>query len=132
MRKNTIFWIIIAIFIVGSVAGFSSLIFSEKNQENVREQVTNRQQAIDTDVLPAKKQEKPTYHGVVRALEVSLYQQGTHYLEDAVTGRVLALLDTNNGINLDTYIDKEVDVYGPVERTIEGDGVIMDVERVEK
>ena len=64
--------------------------------------------------------------GVIQALGVSIYQQGTHRLEK--DGNLIALLEAATPqINLDDYIGKEVTLEGKVQKTVEGNLEIMSV-----
>lgn len=64
--------------------------------------------------------------GVIQALGVSIYQQGTHRLEK--DGNLIALLEAaTSQINLDDYIGKEVTLEGKVQKTVEGNLEIMSV-----
>lgn len=138
MQKKTIFIIIIFIFIASIFIGFSSFMFGPKVEEDKRitSEMSNRQKEIQTDVLSGKVEQdsssstsSQSIEGVVHKLDASLYMEGTHYLEAG--GVTLALLESTKGINLDKYIDKNVEVWGETKRTVEGDGIIVDVEKVE-
>ena len=138
MNKKTVFIIIIVIFIGSILVGFSSVIFkpSVDQVNTITGEIGNRQKEIETDVLTNKVEEdksaesaSKSMEGIVHKLDASLYMEGTHYLE--VGGVTLALLESTKGVNLDKYIDKNVEVWGETKRTVEGDGIIVDVEKVE-
>lgn len=59
-----------------------------------------------------------TRAGALKTLEASIYQQGTHRLEK--DGKLIALLETANPkLNLDKFIDTEVEVTGIIRPTTE-------------
>jgi hypothetical protein len=64
--------------------------------------------------------------GVIEALGVTVYQQGTHRLEK--DGKMIALLEAAGPqIKLDDFIGKSVTLEGIVKKTVEGDLEIMSV-----
>lgn len=67
------------------------------------------------------------YRGTLLPLGASIYMEGTHRLtlED---GRFILL--EANGLLLDEYLNREVEVFGTTRATVEGGGIIMRVERV--
>lgn len=68
-----------------------------------------------------------TLSGIVKRLEVSIYMQGTHYLEKE--GRLLALLESQT-LDLDNYLEKEVEVQGTAQPTVEGGKIIIKVNNI--
>jgi len=79
-----------------------------------------------TDSISSKSSK--SIEGVVRKLDTSIYMEGTHYLEAG--GVTLALLESTK-INLDKYVDDNVEIWGEARRTVEGDGIIIDVSKIE-
>lgn len=67
------------------------------------------------------------YRGVLDVLGASIYMEGTHRLE-LEDGRFVLL--ESNGLVLDEYIGKNVEVFGSTRATIEGSAIIMRVERI--
>lgn len=70
-----------------------------------------------------------SYRGIVEPLGISLYMQGSHRL--ALEGGRFILLE-GPAVDLSAYLGEEVEVFGAVRPTVEGGGVIMRVERVER
>jgi len=70
--------------------------------------------------------------GRVELLGPSIFQQGTHILKNS-EGRIISLLEAgSNDIKLDDFLGKEVRVEGKVQKTVEGNGIIMGVEKIER
>ncbi len=69
------------------------------------------------------------YEGTIKPLGVSIYQEGTHRLEDEDT---LVVLLESTKVNLPDFEQKEVKVRGYVRDTVEGAQKIMDVRFVEQ
>lgn len=69
------------------------------------------------------------YEGTIRPLGVSIYQEGTHRLEN--NGELVALLESEE-VNLPDFEEKEVKVRGYVRDTVEGGQKIMDVRFLEQ
>lgn len=67
------------------------------------------------------------YRGRLFPLGASIYMEGTHRLE-LEDGRFVLL--ESNGLLLDEYVNKDVEVFGSTRATIEGSAIIMHVERV--
>lgn len=65
--------------------------------------------------------------GKLKKLEFSLHMQGTHYLEKE--GKILALL-TSQTLNLDNYLEEEVEVEGKALPAVEGNEIIIEVKAV--
>ncbi|MBI2448658.1 hypothetical protein HYV44_03870 [Candidatus Microgenomates bacterium] len=124
MSRKIIF-VIVSLILILSIGLPYAMPYLEDLQTDVEE---------TADTLEERKQksektaEQKGLEGTVRKLEASIYQQGTHYLE--ADGITLALLESSSGINLDRYIGRNIVVYGTPRQTVEGDGVIIDVERV--
>ena len=70
-----------------------------------------------------------SYRGVVEPLGISLYMQGTHRL--ALEDDRFVLLE-GPATDLNAYLGEEVEVFGAVRPTVEGVGVIMRVERINR
>ena len=68
-----------------------------------------------------------SYTGTVHPSGISIYMEGTHrlVLDD---GRFILLSSEN--VNLNDYIEAEVEVHGAIRPTVEGNGMIMRVESV--
>ena len=133
MSKKGIFIIIIAVFVISIFLSFSAFIFGPKVEEggNIRSDIGERQKAIETEVLTGgeeTEEREESIEGIIRRLEASIYMEGTHYLE--VDGVILILLESTHNINLDKYVGKNVEIEGELRMTIEGDSMIMDVEKI--
>lgn len=77
---------------------------------------------------PGEITPKPaTLQGNVQKLGISIYMQGTHTLKK--DGKILALL-TSQTINLDHYLNKEVEVSGDALPTVEGNKIIIEVKKL--
>lgn len=68
-----------------------------------------------------------TYRGTVEPLGVTITMQGTHALALG-DGRMLIL--ESEEIDLEAYVDHEVEVFGALRPTVEAGGIIMRVERI--
>ncbi|MFA7309264.1 MAG: hypothetical protein WC045_04380 [Patescibacteria group bacterium] len=136
MFKKTIFILVILVFI-GSTIGFALVSsFTTPNPDRVTDQIDSRNQDLDTDVLTnepdnitGKTTRQISIEGVVKPLGSSIYQEGTHIL--SVAGVTVSLLEGTNGIDLKQYEGKNVKVSGTSRQTVEGDGSIMEVEKIE-
>jgi len=70
-----------------------------------------------------------TYQGVIRSAAPSIVMEGTHTLE-LTKGGIVYLSTTDQGMDLDRYIDAEVEVRGSVRPTTEGNAIHMFVNEV--
>ena len=70
-----------------------------------------------------------TYQGTIQKLGVSIYMEGTHRLFTEETS--IPLLLESSFIRLDDYVDRTVRVMGPVQATVEGNAMIMNVQAIE-
>jgi hypothetical protein len=68
-----------------------------------------------------------SYRGTVDSLGASIYMQGTHSLALG-DGRMLILESTD--VDLDAYLNHEVEVFGALRPTVEAGGIIMRVQRI--
>jgi len=123
MNKRIVFFVIIVVFVGSILLGFSSLMFMPQGDQNDVYNTTESQDTSSDDEIIGQ-----SISGVVRPLEASIYMQGDHYLE--VNGVILALLKSTHGINLDKYNNKNVEIWGEPEINVEGDGYIIDVEKI--
>ena len=69
-----------------------------------------------------------SYSGIVKPIEASIYQQGSHFLVDD-NGKLLLLLESST-VNLSDYNGKKVTVSGPTKATVEGSQKIMNVQSI--
>ncbi len=69
-----------------------------------------------------------TYAGVVSALEMSIYMQGTHML--TLDSGAVVLLESEI-LDLDAYIGATVEAFGSVQPTVESNGTLMKVTRIQ-
>ncbi len=83
------------------------------------------QEEEQTSSVPETK--NVVYRGVLRELGASIYMEGTHKLE-LEDGRFVLL--EANGLVLDDYMNEDVEVFGSTRPTVEGDAIIMRVERI--
>ncbi len=67
------------------------------------------------------------YRGHLLPLGASIYMEGSHRLE-LEDGRFVLL--ESDGLLLDEYVNKDVEVFGSTRATIEGSAIIMRVERI--
>lgn len=67
------------------------------------------------------------YRGTVESLGASIYMQGTHSLALG-DGRMLILESVD--VDLEAYLDHEVEVFGALRPTVEAGGIIMRVEQI--
>ncbi len=68
-----------------------------------------------------------TYQGTLQAAGTSIFMEGTHKLQ-LEDGRFIML--ESSAVDLNTYLDKKVELFGAVRPTVEAGGMIMRVERV--
>ncbi|MDA0376098.1 MAG: hypothetical protein O3A80_02185 [bacterium] len=78
--------------------------------------------------VPVRETKNVTYTGVVAPAGISVYNQGTHRL--VLPGGKFILLEAND-IDLNGYVDEEVQIFGSLRPTVEAGGMIMRVERIE-
>ena len=81
--------------------------------------------AVSSEDIP--ETHNVTYRGTVQELGVTIYMQGTHALALG-DGRMLIL--ESSVVDLETYLDHEVEVFGSLRPTVEAGGIIMRVERI--
>lgn len=77
--------------------------------------------------VPMQETSNVTYQGKLESAGVSIFMEGTHKLE-LTDGRFIML--QSSGVDLNQYIDKNVEVFGAVRPTKEAGGIIMDVQTV--
>lgn len=77
---------------------------------------------------PVRETENVTYSGVVQPAGISVYQQGSHRL--VLPGGKFVLLESNS-VDLNGYVDEEVQIYGSLRPTVEAGGMIMRVDTIE-
>lgn len=78
--------------------------------------------------VPVRETKNVTYTGVVAPAGISVYNQGTHRL--ILPGGKFVLLETDD-IDLNGYVDEDVQIFGALRPTVEAGGMIMRVERIE-
>ena len=81
--------------------------------------------AVSSEDIP--ETHNVTYRGTVQELGVTIYMQGTHALALG-DGRMLIL--ESDVLDLEAYLDHEVEVFGSLRPTVEAGGIIMRVERI--
>ncbi len=69
------------------------------------------------------------FEGVIKPLEASIYMEGTHKLE--INEKEFVLLKSKE-IDLDKFINKKVEIKGIARKTIEGNGLIVEVKEIQK
>lgn len=69
-----------------------------------------------------------TYTGVVQPAGISIYQQGSHRL--VLPGGKFILLESDD-LDLNGYVEEEVQIFGALRPTVEAGGMIMRVEKIE-
>jgi|TARA_Y100000310_G_scaffold295896_1_gene327673 hypothetical protein len=75
-----------------------------------------------------RETENVTYTGVVQPAGISVYQQGSHRL--VLPGGKFVLLESED-LDLNGYVDEEVQIFGALRPTVEAGGMIMRVEKIE-
>lgn len=70
-----------------------------------------------------------SYTGIIRALETSIYMEGTHKLVQN-DGSIVLLTAADQAMNLDRYVGEAVEVRGSVRPTVEGNATHMQVTEV--
>ena len=88
----------------------------------------NVQQEPVVDNQPVRETNNVTYTGTVQPAGISVYQQGSHRL--VLPGGKFVLLESDD-IDLNGYVDEEVQIFGALRPTVEAGGMIMRVERIE-
>jgi hypothetical protein len=79
-------------------------------------------------VPPGRETRNVFYRGTVRPAGISIYTEGSHKLV-LPDGRFVLL--EAEGVDLNGYVDEEVEVFGATRSTVEAGGIIMRVERIE-
>jgi hypothetical protein len=85
----------------------------------------------DTQEVPqepaVRETENVTYSGIVKPAGISVYQQGSHrlVLDD---GRFILL--ESDSVDLNGYVEEDVEVFGAIRPTVEEGGMIMRVENI--
>ncbi len=77
---------------------------------------------------PARETNNVTYTGVVQPAGISIYQQGSHRL--VLPGGKFVLLESE-ALDLNGYVNEEVQIFGALRPTVEAGGMIMRVDRIE-
>lgn len=77
--------------------------------------------------VPMPETKNVIYRGTLLPIGASIYMEGTHRLE-LEDGRFVLL--ESNGLILDEYLMKQVEVFGATRPTVEGGGIVMRVERI--
>ncbi|MCB9808502.1 hypothetical protein H6770_04590 [Candidatus Peribacteria bacterium] len=77
---------------------------------------------------PVRETQNVTYIGTLQPAGISIYQQGSHRL--VLPGGKFILLESD-ALDLNGYVNEEVQVFGALRPTIEAGGMIMRVERIE-
>ncbi len=126
--EKFVFIVIILIFAFSSVLAYTSISIKAPVPELVTPE--NQEKAKTTkDLLSKGLNPDQKMAGVIHKLEAGTYSEGTHFIE--ASGITLAILEADgSGLNLDNYIDKNVQVWGDVRMIAEGDGAIMKVKEV--
>jgi len=88
---------------------------------------TDTQGSSSLSSEPVQETKNVLYRGTLESSSMSIFMEGTHRLrlED---GRFILLESTT--VDLDTYLDQRVEVFGAIRPTVEAGGMIMRVERV--
>ena len=139
--KKWIFIAIIAIFVISLGISVSTLVTIPRDDStgaNIADEVKAKRD-LNNELLGGQSSSAQNQldnifgsktgnlEGVVRKLEASIYQQGTHYLE---AGGITLVILESKAVNLDKYIGKNVKVFGSSKPTVEGDGALMDVTKI--
>jgi hypothetical protein len=85
------------------------------------------EQETSTAPVEVRETQNVTYTGIIKPAGISVYQQGTHRLVLSDDRFVLLESDT---VDLNGYVDEEVEVFGAVRPTVEEGGMIMRVENI--
>ena len=102
-----------------------AFLFSACNRLGGGGSASSSSSAVSSEDIP--ETHNVTYRGTVQELGVTIYMQGTHALALG-DGRMLIL--ESSVVDLETYLDHEVEVFGSLRPTVEAGGIIMRVERI--
>lgn len=87
----------------------------------------SRPQEEISEEVPVRETKNVTYTGTVQPAGISIYQQGSHRL--ILPGGKFILLESED-IDLNGYVDEEVQIFGSLRPTVEAGGMIMRVEKI--
>ncbi len=99
--------------------------FGQTAEPEVKEGATEGTSSANTEEVRETK--NVFYRGTVQPAGISIYMQGTHKLV-LPDGRFLLL--ESDSLDLNGYVDEEVEVFGATRPTVEAGGIIMRVERI--
>jgi len=116
--KNT-FSLLVASSLALSACGLVEVEYDELPKDSAAEII---------EAAPVRETKNVTYTGVVAPAGISVYNQGTHRL--VLPGGKFILLEADD-IDLNGYVDEEVQIFGSLRPTVEAGGMIMRVERIE-
>lgn len=138
--EKLVFIIIILIFVFSSMLAYSSFTFRQATPKQstaqsqsavpVNDFQNNRSAASSPITDQSKTIQGQSMEGVVRQLAPGTYTEGDHYLE--ASGVTLAILNDSAGVGVAKYVGKDVNVWGDISTTVEGDGVVMKVSKIEE
>jgi len=84
----------------------------------------SKQESASKNSVTEEVETVERYIGIVKTLGASIYMQGTHRLEK--DNKLVVLLKSKQ-IDLDQFLDQEVEIEGKVKKVVEGDLKIMEV-----
>jgi len=116
-----VFWVVIAVMVMGSIVSFSSFAFLPQSQNNSSQ--SNNRAALET-INDSQK----SIQGIVRSYEST---NGTGYYIEVAENPMAILTTTDQNIKLENYVGKEVTVRGSASLSAEEDGVALDVSSIE-
>ncbi len=73
-----------------------------------------------------------SYKGTIKELGMSIFMQGTHQLVDDQDNLVALLSAGSDSVDLNSYLNKKVEVSGKAEPSVEGGETMLTVESVKK
>ena len=99
------------------------------NYQTLRE-LRERPKPLPASPTQVEKEEEKiaTFSGKIKPLGPSIYMEGTHFLEDE-DGKMITLLESSE-IDLSFLEGQTVEVEGKVRKAIEGEQMVLEVEKV--
>lgn len=107
---------------------FGAVVGLALNYQTLKELRSPKVEPVPPAVVEEEEEKIATYSGTIKPSAPSLYSEGTHFLEDE-NGEIVALLKSAK-IDLSFIEGQTVEVEGRVKKTVEGEQMILDVEKV--
>lgn len=83
-------------------------------------------------VVAQEKSKMKKFTGKLEAMGMSIHMQGTHKLVDGSGELVAILLAKDHTLDLHDFLGQNVQVEGEVDKSVEGDAVVVTVHAISK